>query len=56
MTYLKNYQNLAKYVGPKTMVALLSSVTVTAREVLGPSKNRRTVRSVVIEAKLRYDI
>jgi hypothetical protein len=29
---------------------------VTAREVLGPIKNRRTVQAVVREAKLRYDL
>jgi len=40
----------------KTMEELISSITVTAREVLGPAKNRRTVRSVVKEAKLRYDV
>ena len=40
----------------KTMEELISSITVTAREFLGPVKNRRTVRSVVKEAKLRYDV
>ncbi len=39
----------------KTMEELISSITITAREILGPIKNRRTVRAVVKEARLRYD-
>ena len=39
----------------KTMEELISSITITAREVLGPIKNRRTVREVVKEAKVRYE-
>jgi len=40
----------------KTMEELISSITITAREVLGPVKNRRTVRDLIKEAKLRYDV